>query len=71
MILSSSRPHIMDNDNVLIFVIGGITGMEVKFIKDYFKPFDKTVIIGSTALTSPAHLIKNIFINDPLKPILI
>lgn len=69
MFLNSTRSHITDNESVMIFVIGGITGQEVKTIKKYFKYQEKTVIIGSNSLLTPVNIVKKVFFNNPLKPL--
>uniref|UniRef100_A0A0A9VQV3 Sec1 family domain-containing protein 2 n=2 Tax=Lygus hesperus TaxID=30085 RepID=A0A0A9VQV3_LYGHE len=68
MILNSSKPHVMDNDVILVFVIGGITGHEIKQINNIFRIYGKRVIIGSTTLLSPAQVLDNLFLQDPLRP---
>ncbi|XP_073993855.1 sec1 family domain-containing protein 2-like isoform X1 [Rhodnius prolixus] len=70
-ILNVSKPHVMDNEFIMVYIVGGITAKEVKFIKDCFKAYGKDVIIGSTALVSEIQILKNLFINDPLKPFVI
>ncbi|XP_014239830.1 sec1 family domain-containing protein 2-like [Cimex lectularius] len=68
MILNVAKPHVMDNDIIMIYVIGGVTAQEVKYIKDCFKGCNKEVIIGSTTLSSPSQTLQNLFFKDPLKP---
>ncbi|KAK9498781.1 hypothetical protein O3M35_003342 [Rhynocoris fuscipes] len=70
-ILNVSKSHVMDNDNILVYVIGGITAQEIKFIKNCFKAYRKNVIIGSTSIVSEVQVLNNLFINDPLKPFVI
>uniref|UniRef100_A0A069DZE7 Putative sec1 family domain protein n=1 Tax=Panstrongylus megistus TaxID=65343 RepID=A0A069DZE7_9HEMI len=70
-ILNVSKPHVMDNEYIMVYVVGGITAQEVKFIKDCFKAYGKDVIIGSTSLVSELQVLRNLFINDPLKPFVI
>lgn len=71
MILNSTRPHITDSESLLVFVIGGITGQEVKSLRNFLKFYEKPFIIGSTALLSSTDVVKKLFLNNPLNPLLI
>ncbi|XP_075226847.1 sec1 family domain-containing protein 2-like isoform X2 [Lycorma delicatula] len=60
-LLMRPNRHPMDNKIVLFFVVGGITGQEMKQIIDSFRTAGKHVIVGSTRFLSPEDVLKLLF----------
>ena len=56
---SASKPHPLNNDLLIIYVVGGITTYELKLVKEVFaKEVGKRVLVGSSHLFSHNKLIK-------------
>jgi hypothetical protein len=68
MLLTASKPHVMDNDIIFVFVVGGITAHEVCLIKKCFEAHMKKVFIGSTSIATPSSILNHLFVKEPLKP---
>jgi hypothetical protein len=62
------QQHPLDNPQLIVFVVGGITAQEVKLIQDMVisSRQETQVLVGSTRLLSPNDTVEAIFVKDPL-----
>jgi hypothetical protein len=62
------QQHPLDNPQLIVFILGGITAHEVKLIQDMVISSGQQtqVLVGGTRLLSPNDIVDAIFIKDPL-----
>lgn len=62
------QQHPLDNPQLILFILGGITAHEVKLIQDMVISSGQQtqVLVGGTRLLSPNDIVEAIFIKDPL-----
>ena len=59
MSASAHKPHPLNNDLLIVYVVGGITAHELKHVKEVFaKETTKRVLVGSSHLFNHNKLIK-------------
>jgi len=58
----------LDNPQLIVFILGGITAQEVKLIQEMVSSCGQQtkVLVGGTRLLSPNDTVEAIFIKDPL-----
>ena len=69
MLLNRQRQqHPLDNPQLIVFVLGGITAQEVKLIQEMvISSGQKTqVLVGSTRVLSPSDTVEAVFGKDQL-----
>ena len=66
------QQHPLDNPQLIVFVLGGITGQEVKLIQEMVISSGQQtqVLVGSTRVLSPNDTVEAIFGKDQLTQVL-
>ncbi|PNF41884.1 hypothetical protein B7P43_G15547 [Cryptotermes secundus] len=62
------QQHPLDNPQLIVFILGGITAQEVKLVQDMVISSGQQtqVLVGGTRLLSPNDTVEAIFFKDPL-----
>ncbi|XP_069689461.1 sec1 family domain-containing protein 2-like isoform X2 [Periplaneta americana] len=62
------QQHPLDNPQLIVFILGGITAQEVKLIQEMVitSGQETQVLVGGTRLLSPIDTVEAIFVKDPL-----